>query len=67
MKNTAARRPEPAFHYFTRDFCNYPRGYVDGKSVDLAFLREVAEKGSEPARAAFDGTRCAYSRLPEID
>jgi hypothetical protein len=40
---------------------------VDGKSVDLAFLREVAEKGSEPARAAFDGTRCAYSRLPEID
>jgi predicted nucleotidyltransferase len=20
------RRPERAFHYFTRDFCNYPRG-----------------------------------------
>jgi hypothetical protein len=53
--------------YFTRDFCNYPGGYVDGKIVDLAFLREVAKKGSEPARAAFAGTWCAYSRLPEID
>jgi hypothetical protein len=46
-------RPERAFHYFTRDFCNYPGGYVDGKIIDLAFLREVAEKASEPARAAF--------------
>jgi len=61
------RRPERAFHYFTRDFSNYPGGYVDGKIIDLAFLREVAEKDSEPARAAFAGTWCAYSRLAEID
>ena len=61
------RRAERAFSYFSRDFCNYPGGYVDGKIVDLAFLREVAEKGSEPARAAFAGTWCAYSRLPEIE
>ena len=63
----ARRVAARALTYFTRDFCDYPGGYVDGKIVNLAFLQEVAEKGSEPARAAFDGTWCAYSRLPEVD
>jgi hypothetical protein len=41
-------------------------GYVDGKIVDLAFLRDVAEKGSDPARAAFVGAFSPYSELPEL-
>ncbi len=60
------RRKERAFHYYTTEFCDYPGGYVDGKIVDLGFLREVAGRGSDPARAAFVGAILAYSRLPEI-
>lgn len=63
----ARRLPRRELHYFTMDFCDYPGGYVDGKIVDLAFLKEVADHGSEPARAAFKGVILAYSRLPELE
>ncbi len=63
----ARRAPARALHYYTTDFCDYPGGYVDGKIVNVAFLEEVAEKGSEPARAAFSGALLAYSRLPELE
>jgi len=62
----ARRRPARDFLYFTRDLCDYPDGYVDGKIVDLAFLREVAERGSEPARAAFVGVEIALSRVADL-
>jgi hypothetical protein len=62
----ARREPTNDLHYFTRDLCDYPGGYVDGKIVNMAFLREVAERGSDPARAAFFGAQLAYSRLPEV-
>ena len=63
----ARRAPSRALIYFTTEFCDYPGGYVDGKIVNLAFLREVADGGSEPARAAFAGAILAYSRLPELE
>jgi len=63
----ARRLPTWSLHYFTMDFCDYPGGYVDGKIIDLNFLQEVAERGSEPARAAFKGAILAYSRLPELE
>jgi hypothetical protein len=63
----ARRVADHALHYFTLDFCDYPGGYVDGKIVDLRFLREVADHGSEPARAAFVGAFAAYSRFPDLD
>ena len=62
----ARRAPKFDLHFFSRDFSDYPGGYVDGKIVDLAFLEEVAEKGSEPARAAFVGAIVAYSRCPGL-
>jgi predicted nucleotidyltransferase len=49
------------------DLCDYEGGYVDGKIVDLAFLAEVAEKGNEPSRAAFEGAFAAYSHVPDLD
>jgi hypothetical protein len=52
--------------YFNDTLCDYPGGYIDGKIIDLAFLTEVAERGSEPARAAFVGTFPAYSRIPGL-
>ena len=49
------------------DLCDYEGGYVDGKIINLQFLRDVAAKGNEPSRAAFHGTFAAYSRIPELD
>ena len=49
------------------DLCDYDGGFVDGKIINLAFLEDVAEKGNEPSRAAFEGAFAAYSHLPGLD
>ncbi len=49
-----------------RDLTDYEGGYVDGKVVNLAYLEDVAAKGNEPSRAAFEGAFVACSRLPEL-
>lgn len=55
------------YYYYADDICDYPGGYVDGEIVDVQFLRDVAERGSEPARAAFKGAFVAYSRISGLD
>jgi predicted nucleotidyltransferase len=50
-----------------RDLCDYEGGFVDGKIINLAFLTDVAERGNEPSRAAFEGAFTAYSHLPNLD
>ena len=49
------------------DLCDYEGGFVDGKIIDLAFLEDLAEKGNEPSRAAFEGAFAAYSHVPVLD
>ncbi|MBY8992501.1 MAG: nucleotidyltransferase domain-containing protein [Candidatus Lokiarchaeota archaeon] len=61
------RKKKSIFIYYEQKFCNYPGGYVDGKVVDLQFLRTVAERGSEPARDAFRDAWIAYSKTPELE
>ncbi|MDD2763727.1 MAG: nucleotidyltransferase domain-containing protein [Opitutaceae bacterium] len=51
------------YHFSPPDICRYAGGYVDGKVVDLSFLKEAADHGSEPARASFTGAIVAYSRI----
>jgi hypothetical protein len=63
----ARRQSERTLTYYNTDLCDYPGGYVDGKIVNAAFLEEVADRGSEPARAAFENVIVAYSRLPGLD
>jgi hypothetical protein len=53
--------------YYDTELADYPGGFVDGKIIDLSFLRDVADHGSEPARAAFLGAIVAYSRIPGLD
>src|SRR5579885_165604 len=53
--------------YINEEIADYPGGYVDGKIIDMAFLQDVADHGSEPARAAFLNAIVAYSRIPELD
>lgn len=62
----AKRAADNAFQYFSTDFCDYEGGYVDGKVVDMAFLHEVAERGSEPTRAAFEDAFITYSTIDEL-
>ncbi|MGB5259533.1 MAG: nucleotidyltransferase domain-containing protein [Gammaproteobacteria bacterium] len=50
-----------------RDLCDYDGGYVDGKIINLAFLKDLAEKGNEPSRAAFEGAFVAYSHISGLD
>ena len=49
------------------DLCDYDGGFVDGKVINLAFLEDLAEKGNEPSRAAFEGAFAAYSHIPDLD
>lgn len=48
------------------DLCDYPGGFVDGKIVDLSYIEQVAERGNEPSRAAFDGAFIAYSHIEDL-
>lgn len=61
------RKRENRLAYVNHTLCTYPGGYVDGKYVDEGFLRSVAERGSDPARYAFDGARILFSRMGGID
>jgi hypothetical protein len=56
-------------HFFNRELCTYPEGYVDGKFVSRDFLEKVRARGSEPARFAFQDAQVLLSRLeglPEL-
>ena len=50
-----------------RDLCDYEGGFVDGKIINLAFLEDLAERGNEPSRAAFEGAFAAFSHVPGLD
>ena len=49
------------------DLCDYDKGFVDGKIINLAYLEDAAENGNEPTRAAFTGAFAAYSHIPDLD
>lgn len=48
--------------FFSRELCTYADGYVDGKYTSLPYLADVAARGSEPARFAFQDARVLFSR-----
>ena len=61
------RKRRKRYSYFNTQFCDYPGGYVDGKIVNLQFLKTVAERGTEPARDAFGDAWIAFSKIPELE
>jgi len=61
------RKRRNRYLYFETQFCDYPGGYIDGKIVNLQFIKTVAERGSEPARDAFRDAWIAYSEIPELE
>lgn len=61
------RRQKGDLTFYTRDFCTYPDGYVDGKYLRAAFLQQVAERGSEPARFAFQDAQVLFSQIDGLE
>jgi len=61
------RRAERDLFINRRDLCDYKGGYVNGKIIDLPFLADVADRGNEPSRAAFEGSFVAYSHAANLD
>ena len=61
-RNYAERLRAGRIHYYSNEGCHYEGGYVDGKYVSPDFLRQVALRGSEPARFAFQDARVLFSR-----
>ncbi len=49
------------------DLSTYEGGYVDGKIINTQYLHDLAEKGNEPSRAAFDGAFPGYSRIDGLE
>ena len=48
------------------DLTDYPGGFVDGKIIDMQYLRQVDDRGNEPTRAAFDGAIIAFSKADNL-
>ncbi len=63
------RKDENKLAFSLWDICTYPGGYIDCKAVSLSFMNTIMDKGSDPARYAFQDSRILWSRidnLPEI-
>ncbi|KAL2136469.1 hypothetical protein VTI74DRAFT_3488 [Chaetomium olivicolor] len=61
----AERQQSGQLTLFSRELATYTDGYIDAKYISLSFIRDVADRGSEPARFAFEGARVLFSRLEE--
>ncbi|WP_078551794.1 nucleotidyltransferase domain-containing protein [Bacillus alkalicellulosilyticus] len=57
------RESQNSLTYYNTELCSYDGGYVDGKYITISFMKEVAEKGSEPARFAFEGAKIVISKI----
>lgn len=66
-ENYLRRRVTGELTYWENESTAYESGYVDGKYVSEAFLRQVAAKGSEPARFAFEGAMPVFSKLDGLE
>ncbi len=53
--------------YWENESTDYESGYVDGKYISCRFMKQVAEKGSEPARFAFEGAILAFSNIAGVE
>jgi len=61
------RRRDGRLQYFDPELCTYDGGYVDGKYLGVGFLRQVAERGSDPARFAFKDAQVLLSQVDGLD
>jgi len=63
----ARRTAEHRVTFFDADAGGYDGGHLDGKAISRAFLAEVADHGSEPARWAFADAIVVFAREPGLE
>jgi hypothetical protein len=61
------RRSIGQITFYETSLCSYTDGYVDGKYMDLEFIRDVAQRGSEPARFAFKDATILLSKVQGLE
>jgi predicted nucleotidyltransferase len=61
------RKRENKLAFSLWDICTYPGGYIDCKVVNLDFLQMVQEKGSDPARYAYEDNTILFSRIENLE
>jgi predicted nucleotidyltransferase len=61
------QRREGRLTWSDGSLCDWEGGYVDAKYLDLELLRQVAERGSEPSRYAFQGSRILIDRTDGLE
>lgn len=54
------------FNYYEKESCTYEKGYIDGKYISLSYLKELAKKGNEPSRYAFEGAIIEYNKIDSL-
>jgi predicted nucleotidyltransferase len=57
------RKKKGQLCFFDASLASYAGGYVDGKYIDLSFIKQVAAFGSEPARFAFKDAQIIVSKV----
>ncbi len=57
------RLTDNSLQFFSTDLATYANGYVDGKYLSAAFLTDVEQRGSEPARFAFADAQVLFTRM----
>ena len=63
----ARRSAENRVAAILRDCCDYEGGYVEATYVSRSFVREAAERGSEPTRNSFVDASLVYCIDPDIE
>ncbi|MGP3777841.1 nucleotidyltransferase domain-containing protein [Halanaerobium saccharolyticum] len=61
------RKKRGELTYFDQELAVAPTEYIDGKYISLDFMKKVAEKGSEPARFAFEGAEIIFSNFDGLE
>lgn len=62
-KRVAARKTAESIS----GYCTYPEGYFDIKYMNMSYIRDAAERGSEPTRNSFVKSRVLFTRDPEVE
>ncbi|MCD9021529.1 nucleotidyltransferase domain-containing protein [Cohnella silvisoli] len=57
------RLKENNLFFFNDEICGYSGGYIDGKIINIDFLKQAVNRGSEPTRASFIGSTVVFSRI----
>ncbi|MGZ4359668.1 MAG: nucleotidyltransferase domain-containing protein [Gaiellaceae bacterium] len=66
-EEAAARAGRGELTVFDADLADYDGGYLDGKLITLGFIDEVAQRGSEPARWAFEDAFVGFSKVKGLE